>query len=116
TQLALQLSFDLLDRQALRAHFTHAPEKSERLKIVSEVSAVADRRAVNDSGFGPAPHRAVAQPKELFDFTNRVTGFDALVVRLGRNGGRKRENLSNFFGHARATSLHENRTIWESDF
>src|SRR5207249_11488781 len=64
THLALQLRFDLLDGQTLCAHLAHAPEKRQRLKVISEVAGLADGRALNNARLGPAAYRALAQTEE----------------------------------------------------
>ena len=85
THLALELGFDLFDRQALRAHFTHAAEHRERVKVVSEIAGLTYWNAVNDSRLGPTAHGALAQTKHLFDLANGITRLDSLIVRLSRN-------------------------------
>src|SRR5947207_9052118 len=85
THLALQLSFDLFDRQPLRTHFAHAAEHRERVKVVGEVTSLADRHPVNDSRLGPAAHSTLTQAKHLFDLANGITRLDSLIIRLSGN-------------------------------
>src|SRR3989440_7163226 len=89
THLALELSFDLFDRQALRTNFAHAAEHRERVKVVSEVTRLANGRAINDSRFGPTAHGALAQTEHLLDLANGITRLNSLIVRL--SGNRRRE-------------------------